>query len=82
MWLALLAPVVHECPNCHHNLTAGAPQVKETSKAGERYSLLRGEDYLDADAEPYIDESARPSEEQLRPENDGKEDKGKSIMDV
>ncbi|KAI4668230.1 uncharacterized protein J4E78_002054 [Alternaria triticimaculans] len=60
------------------------PTIKETNKGGARYSLLRGEDYLDADAdaERYIDESARASEEQLRPEGDDKEDKGKSSIDV
>ncbi|KAI4692767.1 uncharacterized protein J4E88_001135 [Alternaria novae-zelandiae] len=60
------------------------PTIKETNKGGARYSLLRGEDYLDADAdaERYIDESTRPSEEQLRPEGDDKEDKGKSSIDV
>ncbi|KAI4928447.1 uncharacterized protein J4E92_005933 [Alternaria infectoria] len=84
MWFALRTQTVHECPNCHHNLTVGTPQVKETNKGGARYSLLRGEDYLDADAdaERYIDESARSSEEQLRPEGDDKEDKGKSSIDV
>jgi hypothetical protein len=85
MWSSFAAPQVHECPNCHNNFTVGAPQIKETSKSGERYSLLRGEDYLDtdADAEHYINTSARPSEEQLRPECDDKgEGEGKSIIDV
>jgi hypothetical protein len=85
MWSAWHSPQVHECPNCHNNFTVGAPQVKETSKSGERYSLLRGEEYLDADAdaEQYIGESARSSEEQLRPECDNKDEgKGKSIIDV
>ncbi|CAN9109433.1 unnamed protein product [Alternaria alternata] len=85
VWALFAAPLVHECPNCHNNFTVGAQQIKETSKGGERYTLLRGEDYLDtdADAEPYIDASARPSEEQLRPECDVKDEgKGKSIIDV
>jgi len=37
-----------ECPHCHGTL--GKAAVKET-KSGERYSLLRGEVYLDEDAE-------------------------------
>jgi hypothetical protein len=85
MLSAWFSPQVHECPNCHNNFTVGAPQIKETSKIGERYSLLRGEDYLDADAdaEQYVGESARSSEEQLRPECDTKDEgKGKSIIDV
>ena len=79
---------MHECPNCHNNFTVGgAPKVQETSKSGERYSLLRGEDYLDADAdaEAYIDASARPSEETMRPEGDETDDvesKGKVIIEV
>jgi hypothetical protein len=79
-------PQVHECPNCHNNFTIGsAPKAQEASKSGERYSLLRGEDYLDADAdaEAYIDASARPSEETMRPEGHGEEEsKGKMIIEV
>ncbi|KAL1800638.1 hypothetical protein ACET3X_000980 [Alternaria dauci] len=85
MLSSFAAPEVHECPNCHNNFTVGAQQTRETNKGGERYSLLRGEDYLDtdADAEPYIDASARPSEEQLRPECDVKDEgKGKAMIDV
>lgn len=76
---------VHECPNCHSAFVVGKPQIKETSKGGERYSLLRGEEYLDADAdaELYVEGSARPSEESMRPEIESKEEgKGKSIIDV
>jgi nitrate/TMAO reductase-like tetraheme cytochrome c subunit len=85
MWSSFAAPQVHECPNCHNCFAVGAPQTKEKSKSGERYSLLRGEDYLDtdADAEHYIDASGRPSEEQLRPKDDDKDEgRGKSIIDV
>jgi hypothetical protein len=85
MWASFAAPQVHECPNCRNNFTVGAQPIKETSKGGERYSLLRGEDYLDtdADAEHYIDASARPSEEQPRSGCDVEdESKGKSMIDV
>jgi len=76
---------LHECPNCHSEFVVGRPQIKETSKGGERYSLLRGEEYLDADAdaELYVEGSARPSEEGMRPESESKEeDKGKNILDI
>jgi hypothetical protein len=64
-------------------LTAhGATQVKET-KGGEGYSLLRGEDYLDADADAvqYID--ARDSvEEQIHPDSDDKKQGKAKIIEV
>jgi hypothetical protein len=72
-------PQVHECPNCHNNFTIGsAPKAQETSKSGERYSLD-----ANADVEAYIDASARPSEETIRPEGHGEEEnKGKMIIEV
>lgn len=52
----------HECPNCRSKFTqSSAAQVQETSNGGERYSLLRGEEYLDGDAIEY--DAARASEE-------------------
>lgn len=72
---------MHECPNCHNNFIVGAPQMQKAGKGGEGYSLLRGEEYLDADATPYVD--ARDSEEQIRPEGEiSGESKGKAIIDV
>jgi hypothetical protein len=53
----------HECPNCRSKFLVATPEVQETIKSGERYSLLRGEDYLDEDAVAYND--ARTSEEQV-----------------
>lgn len=53
----------HECPNCRSKFLAATPEVQETRNGGERYSLLRGEDYLDEDAVAYND--ARTSEEQV-----------------
>jgi hypothetical protein len=87
IWASYGGLQVHECPNCHNNFTVGARKVQETSQSGERHSLLRGEDYLDpdADAEHYIHASARPSEETMRPEGDevdGKEGKGKMIIEI
>jgi len=85
MWAAFASPTMHECPNCHNEFMVGKTDVKETSKGGERYSLLRGEEYLDADAdaELYVEGSARPSEEAKRPEGEEREEgKGKNILDV
>ena len=83
MWAAFASPTMHECPNCHNEFMVGNSDVKETSKGGERYSLLRGEEYLDADAELYVAGSARPSEESKREEVEEREEgKGKSILDV
>ncbi|KAH7406770.1 hypothetical protein DE146DRAFT_404508 [Phaeosphaeria sp. MPI-PUGE-AT-0046c] len=71
----------HECPNCQTRFVADSPQTSETSKESERYSLLRGEQYLDEDAVPYVD--SRPSEECLHV-RDGPEDveegKGKGAI--
>lgn len=77
---------VHHCPNCRSEVVIGQTQQSQTTdRAGANYSLLRGEDYLDADADavPYAD--ARDSEEQMRPEADDKaekESKGKGIIEV
>ncbi|KAH8728110.1 hypothetical protein GQ44DRAFT_769631 [Phaeosphaeriaceae sp. PMI808] len=53
----------HECPNCRSKFTAAPEVAQTTSKSGEIYSLLRGEDHLDDDAMPYTDE--RTSEDQI-----------------
>jgi hypothetical protein len=72
----LFSKTEHECPNCHNKYVVRAqPQVKEVSKGGERYSLLRGEDYLDEDAVAYVD--GRTSEEQVGPEGAGDLEEGK-----
>lgn len=75
------APQVHECPNCHSSFTTRTTQIQETKQSGE-YSLLRGEDYLDvdADAEHYTDGSSGPADAQiLQPESESKgESKGES----
>ncbi|KAH7389962.1 hypothetical protein BKA66DRAFT_510955 [Pyrenochaeta sp. MPI-SDFR-AT-0127] len=77
VWLAMSSSTMHQCPSCHNNFIASAPQTQQTSKGPEGYSLLRGEVYLDEDAVPYAD--ARASEEQMRPEGDNK---GKAVLDV
>ncbi|CAA9961126.1 hypothetical protein PTMSG1_04510 [Pyrenophora teres f. maculata] len=85
MQAAFFAPKTHECPNCHNEFVVGKPPIQETSQGGERYSLLRGEEYLDADAdaELYVEGAARPSGESVRPEGENKEEgKGKSFLDV
>jgi hypothetical protein len=71
----------HECPNCHSKLTAARPQVQEVSQGPERYSLLRGEDYLDEDAVAYTE--ARDSEEQVGLQGGADvEDKGKGAIKI
>lgn len=84
-WLLLAAPRLHKCPNCHNSFTASASDVKETTNAGQGYSLLRGEEYLDtdADAEVYAGVSARSSEEQTHPDKDKKDEvQVKTFIDV
>ncbi|RMZ68538.1 hypothetical protein GMOD_00008249 [Pyrenophora seminiperda CCB06] len=82
MWAVLWSPTMHECPNCHNEYMVGVggkTQVKETCVGGERYSLLRGEEYLDADAdaEVYVEgESARASMEEGVVEGQGEGEKG------
>lgn len=83
IWTSLFGAKLHECPNCHNNFIIGGPKVQQTSQCGATYSLLRGEEYLDADqdAAPYA--NARESEEQNRPEGGIRsEGKGKAIIDV
>jgi hypothetical protein len=62
----------------------GTTQVEKTNKGGEGYSLLRGEDYLDADADAVQYTGVRDSvEEQIHPDCDEKEQgKSKAIIDV
>ncbi|KAH7392390.1 hypothetical protein DE146DRAFT_758112 [Phaeosphaeria sp. MPI-PUGE-AT-0046c] len=54
------------CPHCHGRITVASPQRQETSKQGERYSLLRGEDYHDEDededAVACVDASAKDNQ--------------------
>lgn len=77
---------VHRCPNCHSSFTASESRVQETTQGGEGYSLLRGEEYLDvdADAEHYTDVQGRTSEEQIRPESESqsKEKSKKPMIEV
>jgi hypothetical protein len=76
----LFSKTEHQCPNCHNKFITSAPQIQEVGKGGERYSLLRGEDYLDEDAVAYVD--SRTSEEQVGPEGAGdiEENKGKGAI--
>jgi hypothetical protein len=77
----LMSKREHECPNCHSKFTVAAPQVQQTSKGGEGYSLLRGEDYLDEDAVAYND--GRTSEEQVGTQSaPDVEDKGKGTIKI
>jgi hypothetical protein len=77
---ALFNKVEHECPNCRSRFTVDEPQVQQSSKGGEGYSLLRGEEYLDEDSVAYVD--ARASEEQVGAAGtaDVEEDKGKGAI--
>lgn len=73
----LFESVEHECPNCHSKFPKDTRQVYDNSKGEARYSLLRGEDYLDEDAVAYVD--AGTSEEQVGVTSAAnvKDDKGK-----
>ena len=78
------AAPVHRCPNCHNSFTTSEARVPETTQGGEGYSLLRGEDYLDVDADAvhYTDALARASEETIRPESESKEKNKKPMIEV
>jgi len=84
VWSWIISKTEHECPNCRSKFTASAsaPQTQETSRGGERYSLLRGEDYLDEDAVAYRE--ARDSEEAVGVQGGAdaevEEDKGKGAI--
>ncbi|OSS48773.1 hypothetical protein B5807_06913 [Epicoccum nigrum] len=85
-------PRCQQCPNCQANFITGASQVT-TSKG---YSLLRGEDYLDVEADPiqyrdsedFLGEGAERAEraeqteqpEQARAAEDNS--KGKEMIEV
>jgi len=77
---ALFDKTEHECPNCRSRFIAEVPEAQQTSKGCERYSLLRGEDYLDEDAVAYVD--ARASEDQVgvTAAADMEEDKGRGAI--
>lgn len=72
---------LHKCPHCNSKSIVATPQVKQTSKGGSGYSLLRGEDYLDADADAELYTDGRPSEDIIRPDA-ATESKGKTIEEV
>ncbi|KAF2828232.1 hypothetical protein CC86DRAFT_381174 [Ophiobolus disseminans] len=81
LWSWIFSKAEHECPNCRSKFTVGPPQVQEVSKGGERYSLLRGDDYLDEDTVAY--EDARTSEEQVGVQGDvDVEAKGKGTIKI
>jgi hypothetical protein len=86
LWSWIFKATEHKCPNCHRSFTAIAPEVQQTSNAGERYSLLRGEDYLDGDALVYND--ARDEENLVGLESAGAdqpadtENKGKGPINI
>jgi hypothetical protein len=55
--------------------------VQQVTNVAERYSLLRGEDYLDEDAAAYVD--ARTSEDQIGVKGGTvAEDKGKGSIKI
>ncbi|KAH7066990.1 hypothetical protein BKA63DRAFT_424906 [Paraphoma chrysanthemicola] len=63
LWSWLFSQTEHECPNCRSRFVASATEVQQVTSGPERYSLLRGEDYLDEDAVAYAD--VRNSEDQV-----------------
>ncbi|USP74807.1 uncharacterized protein yc1106_02081 [Curvularia clavata] len=66
------------------SFTTTESRVQETTQGGEGYSLLRGEEYLDvdADAEHYTEIHTRTSEEQILPESESKEKSKKPMIEV
>lgn len=74
---------MHECPHCHSNYIVSDPQVAQIGKDDAKYDLLRGEIYLDSDAE-VVPDTERPSEDILRPDADDqiRDGKGKAVSDV
>ncbi|KAF2845217.1 hypothetical protein T440DRAFT_460717 [Plenodomus tracheiphilus IPT5] len=84
VWASLASIGIHKCPHCHGNYVVADPQVKQAGKGLAGYSLLRGEDYLDADADAVNYTDARPSEDMIRPdaEDTKMEAKGKAVLDV
>lgn len=81
IWSWLFSQTEHECPNCRSRFVTSAPEVQQVTNVAERYSLLRGEDYLDEDTVAYVD--ARTSEDQIgvRGGTDA-EDKGKGSIKI
>jgi hypothetical protein len=79
---ALLNETAHKCPNCHGRFTVDSPQVQETSKWGEDYSLLRGEEYLDEeeDAVAYVDATTTKNEASVQSAADVEAGKGKGVI--
>ncbi|KAJ4315078.1 hypothetical protein N0V94_006132 [Neodidymelliopsis sp. IMI 364377] len=80
-----------QCPNCQQKFLASASTTQTTTKKG--YSLLRGEDYLDIEADPiqyrdsedFLGEGAEHAEYARLPEqaNEPEDtDKGKVIIEV
>ncbi|KAI8932592.1 hypothetical protein NX059_010096 [Plenodomus lindquistii] len=83
VWSSLATIRMRQCPHCHGSYIVVDPHIKQAGKGLAGYSLLRGEDYLDADADPVNYTDARPSEDMIRPEADVKGDaKGKAALDV
>ncbi|CCT61174.1 hypothetical protein [Plenodomus lingam JN3] len=84
IWTLLASIGSRKCPHCHGNYVGADPAVKQAGKGLAGYSLLRGDDYLDGDAEAVAYVDARPSEDMLRPDVKDKEDgaQGKAALDV
>lgn len=72
-----------QCPNCQQTFVTGTTQT--TTKKG--YNLLRGEDYLDVEADPvayrdsedFLREGAEQAEQAKQPENS---DKNKAMVEI
>ncbi|KAF2028874.1 hypothetical protein EK21DRAFT_101492 [Setomelanomma holmii] len=84
LWSWLFNEREHECPNCRSRFVATTtPETLQVGKSGERYSLLRGEDYLDEDAAAYAD--VRTSEDQVgvkANDEDVENQKGKGAIKI
>jgi hypothetical protein len=80
-----------QCPNCQQKFLASASTTQTTTKKG--YSLLRGEDYLDVEADPiqyrdsddFLGEGAEHAEHAKQPEQTNEPEdsnKGKATIEV
>ncbi|KAF2124654.1 hypothetical protein P153DRAFT_301263 [Dothidotthia symphoricarpi CBS 119687] len=56
-----------QCPNCRNKFTISGAEVRQTTKGGAGYNLLRGEVYLDADEDAAVYHDSIASED-LRPD--------------
>jgi len=83
VWSWISESSAQECPHCHGIINEAPSRGQETVQRDEGYSLLRGEGYLDADADAVAYSDGRPSEDQIgMQDNDDTETKGKGAIKI